>query len=352
MSRVVVLGAGVMGTAFTVPLADSGHEVALVGTHLDAEIVAALRAGGPHPRLGATPHRRVTPHTHDELPRVLAGADLVVLGVSSPGIPWAAAALGPVLTPGLPIVVLTKGMAVEGGTLRILPEAFAALLPASLAASLRLAAIGGPCIAAELARRRQTAVTLASRDAGLRERLAAAFATDYYHPHASADLAGVEVCAAFKNFYAIAVGAAKGLQEKAAGAAGAPPAGEPAMHNPAAALFAQSLAEIRHLVERLGGSAESAWGLPGSGDLYVTVQSGRNSRLGRWLGLGLSYAETKAKHMAGETVEGAELALAAGPALRALMDRGGLDASRLPLMAAILDAVCDGKPLDLPWAAL
>jgi glycerol-3-phosphate dehydrogenase len=32
MSRIVVLGAGVMGTAFTVPAADNGHEVALART--------------------------------------------------------------------------------------------------------------------------------------------------------------------------------------------------------------------------------------------------------------------------------------------------------------------------------
>ncbi len=347
MGRVVVLGAGVMGTAFTVPVADNGHEVALVGTHLDGEIIDALRAGRAHPRLGVTVHKGVTPHTHDELQPALARADIVVLGVSSAGIPWAASRLAPLLRPHLPVVALTKGMAVLGGTLRILPEAFAALLPPNLHGSVPVTAIGGPCVAAELAVRRQTAVTLAGHDRAVVDRIAATLANEYYHVHTSLDLTGLEICAAFKNFYAIGVGASRGIHEKTA-----PAPNSAAMHNPEAALFAQALAELAHVAERLGGRELSAWGLPGAGDLYVTAQAGRNARLGRWLGLGLTYAEVKQRHMAGETIEGAELALTAGPTLRALMERSTLDAAQLPLMRSILAAVCDGAPFAPPWASL
>jgi glycerol-3-phosphate dehydrogenase (NAD(P)+) len=35
MANIVILGAGVMGTAFSFPLADAGQNVYLVGTHLD-----------------------------------------------------------------------------------------------------------------------------------------------------------------------------------------------------------------------------------------------------------------------------------------------------------------------------
>ncbi|MDM9380083.1 hypothetical protein QUB80_05140 [Chlorogloeopsis sp. ULAP01] len=47
----MILGAGVMGTAFSVPLTDNGHIVHLVGTHLDGDIIAKLQAGYPHPKL-------------------------------------------------------------------------------------------------------------------------------------------------------------------------------------------------------------------------------------------------------------------------------------------------------------
>ena len=49
MTRVVILGAGVMGTAFGLPLSDRGMEVRLVGTHLDRDLVAAMKQTRVHP---------------------------------------------------------------------------------------------------------------------------------------------------------------------------------------------------------------------------------------------------------------------------------------------------------------
>ena len=46
-----VVGAGMMGTALCTPLADAGHEVRLVGTHLDGAWVAAMKADRRHPKL-------------------------------------------------------------------------------------------------------------------------------------------------------------------------------------------------------------------------------------------------------------------------------------------------------------
>ncbi|PJF45966.1 MAG: glycerol-3-phosphate dehydrogenase, partial [Candidatus Thermofonsia Clade 3 bacterium] len=53
MAKVVVLGAGVMGSAFTMPLADNGHAVSLVGTHLDTDIIEEIHETRVHPRLRA-----------------------------------------------------------------------------------------------------------------------------------------------------------------------------------------------------------------------------------------------------------------------------------------------------------
>lgn len=39
MLRITILGPGMMGTAITFPLSDRGHEVRLVGTHLDTDII-------------------------------------------------------------------------------------------------------------------------------------------------------------------------------------------------------------------------------------------------------------------------------------------------------------------------
>lgn len=345
MSRVVVLGAGVMGTAITVPLSDRGHQVSLVGTHLDEDIISRMKAGRGHPRLGIAAPAGVVPRPLAELDEAADGADLLILGVSSAGIPWAAEQLARVLpargTRVLPILAVTKGLAVREGRLTILPHLLRELLPVPLRDRVLLSAVGGPCIAAELAARRQTSVVFAGTDAARLEHLVRELATDSYHPRSSTDLVGVELCAALKNFFAIAVGSCRGELERLGGPQG------PANHNPAAALFAQSMAELTWLVEHLGGSRESALLLPGAGDLYVTSQSGRNARLGEWLGRGLRFSEVRQTRMAGETIEGAELALAAGAALESLADH--MPGDSLPLTRALVDAICRDRPLEIPW---
>jgi glycerol-3-phosphate dehydrogenase (NAD(P)+) len=89
--------------------------------------------------------------------------------------------------------------------------------------------------------------------------------------------------------------------------------------------------------------------LPGAGDLYVTSMGGRNGRMGRWLGLGHHYIDAKRKHMAAETVEGAELALAIGPTVETMIAQGKLDGRRLPLLRAMIQIVCNDATARIPW---
>jgi len=91
--------------------------------------------------------------------------------------------------------------------------------------------------------------------------------------------------------------------------------------------------------------------LAGAGDLYVTCQAGRNSRMGCLLGSGLRYSDAKTNHMADETVEGAELAFVIGPTFDRLFRQGRLDPKAFPLATAIIDAICHDLPMEIPWAA-
>jgi glycerol-3-phosphate dehydrogenase (NAD(P)+) len=92
--------------------------------------------------------------------------------------------------------------------------------------------------------------------------------------------------------------------------------------------------------------------MPGAGDLYVTCQAGRNSRLGHSLGRGLTYAEAKQGPMKDETVEGADLGIAVASTLRAMMADGRLEADTLPLTTALLEALTSDRPLSIPWQNL
>ena len=54
MAHVVILGAGVMGSAMAFPASDSGQRVSLVGTHFDRETIESIKGNGHHPRLNVT----------------------------------------------------------------------------------------------------------------------------------------------------------------------------------------------------------------------------------------------------------------------------------------------------------
>jgi glycerol-3-phosphate dehydrogenase (NAD(P)+) len=319
MAKILILGAGVMGTAITVPITDNGHTVHLVGTHLDGDIIEEIHESRFHPRLRNRVADTVTPYTYDRLGEALDGVDLVVLGVNSHGINWAAEMLGPRLSPHIPIVLLTKGLAGDGQTLYILPDALREGLPPHYRNQVQMAAIGGPSIASELAALRHTCAVLAGSNQALLEKIAALLRTPYYHIWTSTDVIGVEVCVALKNLYALAVGLVKGWLEQSGEADNGA-----AMHNTASAIYAQA---------------------------YATCQSGRNSRMGRLLGLGMSYRQAKARHMPEDTIEGAELALAIGPTIEAWIDRGELDSAAAPLLRTVIDIVCHDAPPKIPWDA-
>lgn len=50
MAAITIIGAGVMGTALSWPLADNNHTVRLAGTPLDNDIIRSIRETRIHPR--------------------------------------------------------------------------------------------------------------------------------------------------------------------------------------------------------------------------------------------------------------------------------------------------------------
>jgi glycerol-3-phosphate dehydrogenase (NAD(P)+) len=347
MANVTIIGAGLMGSAVAWPLADNGHRVRLVGTHLDGDTIRSCVERRWHPRLRRPLPDDVEPFYVEQLPDALAGADVIVSGVSSPGVHWMGQTLAPLLWPGATVIAVTKGLeATPAGDLRILPDVLAAEIPASLRGQVTFSAISGPCIAGELAARRHSCVVFTGRDAAALRRLRSIFATAYYHIWLSTDIIGVEACAALKNAYTLGVGLAGGMLE----AAGGPDAADAYMHNPAAALFGESAAEMARLVSALGGDPRHVTGLPGVGDQYVTCAGGRTVRLGRLLGQGLSYADARAA-MAGETLESAEVVVQLARALPGLEARGVIGPDELPLLRLLCRIIVEGQPAEIPFDA-
>jgi glycerol-3-phosphate dehydrogenase (NAD(P)+) len=312
------------------PAADNGHPINLVGTHLDTDIIARLKLDHHHPRLRRMVPPNIRPFYHTEIAEAMRDAEIVGIGVNSRGVHWAAEAIGPHLKPGQIVLMVTKGLESADGELQILPDVLRSRLPAGIRDQVHYAAIGGPSIAGELAARRHTNVVFTSRTAEILPALQSIFATPYYHIWTTTDLIGVEVCVALKNPYALAVGLAAGMVE----AENPPDVAGAKMHNYAAAVFAQGLAETAYLVQLLGGSMETVFSLPGAGDLYVTTQGGRNSRMGRLLGMGKSYSDA-VEEMPNETIEGVDAVISVAPAIEQMVSSGKIAADALPLLRSL-----------------
>ncbi len=344
MTQVAILGAGVMGSALAVPLADNGHDVRLVGTHLDRDIIDSVKSSRIHPGLDVALPASVKPYQLEEAPDAFAGAEIVLSGVNSFGVRWAGEQLARLLPEGALVIAIAKGLdAGPQGDLRILPDLLAEAWSEPQRAASPVAAITGPSIAAEVALRRDTCVVFAGRDHAPLDRLATTFRTDTYRVWTSTDFVGCEVCAALKNCYALGVGLAEGVLE-ARGASESPTR----MHNYEAALFAQGAAEMAQMVSLLGGSPDTSGWLPGVGDLYVTSTGGRNVRVGRLLGAGVRFAEASAQ-LGDPTLEGAAAIRELGGALSKLGERGIVEPRDFPLLRHLYEVIELERPVDMPW---
>lgn len=336
---VAILGAGAMGSALTAPAADNGHEVRLWGTWLDDELLDAVEQGRPHPRTGAPLDPRVKTYRSGQLAEALAGATYVVLSISSEGVMDVLRQAAEHLRPGQVLAITTKGFVRLDGRIVTLPDAVSHVLYEAApdgSLNLPLVAIGGPCKANEVAARRPTAAVHACASPGIADRSSVLFTTEAYAVETSDDRVGVEVAAALKNVYAIALGVCQGLAEGG---------GEP-YHDLQAAAFARAVTEMVRLAGVLGGRAETVTGLAGVGDLEVTALSGRNRVYGARVGAGEAPdAALRAMQEAGQTVEGVPAALLACELVDQLVRFGALrDRSELSLLRQVADLLDGGPP--------
>ena len=123
MTTLTFVGAGMMASALAVPAYDNGHEIRIVGTHLDDEIVKRAKEDGYHLNMKRHLPEGFKWYYYDELEEGLDGADAVICGVSSFGVDWFLEEIFPKLDKYLPVLSVTKGMInKEDGSLLSYPE--------------------------------------------------------------------------------------------------------------------------------------------------------------------------------------------------------------------------------------
>ena len=318
MNRILVIGGGAMGSAFTVPCLENKNSVIITEPYSKRFIRNLSSKNKFHSALKINLPKKLKfqKFSRDLLKEKF---DLIVIALSLSGIDFIGKELKD-LKVKTPILVLTKGLKYEKRNKKILTisEQFKKNYNVS-----NISILKGPCLAKELARKKQTSVIVANKNINIAKKIGKMISTKYYLTEFSRDIVGVEVCSAIKNIYAMIIGAGQSL-------------------NASSNLFQKSVLEMNYLTKYFKGKEETTLGLAGVGDLYVSAAGGRNSKMGSYLGMGYTFKAAKKNFMPNDTVEGEQLAKEIAPFILKKIDK-----KRIPLMNNLLRTIINNKKLKI-----
>ena len=320
MKKVLIIGAGAMGAAFTFPLADNNHKVTLTEPYSKDLLNKLITKNKFHPALKLKLSKKVSikKFSSDLLNEKW---DLVVVAVSSIGIEMVKNHLKNI-NRKISILVLTKGLKFDQSVKKI------TTMSEQLSKgnqNLNISVLKGPCLAKELAKKIKSYTVIANKNINLAKNIGKLISTKYYKTEYSSDVKGVEFSSAIKNIYSMIIGSGEG-------------------ENTSSALFRKSLDEMEYLIKYFRGKKETVHGLAGVGDLYVSAVGGRNSKMGEYLGKGYTFRIAKYKFMKNDTVEGADLAKEIAPYILKKINK-----NKIPLMHALLSAITKNKKLKVNY---
>ena len=116
MAKIVIIGAGAMGSAFALPCLDNNHDINIVGTHLEDNFIDQLKDNeNLHPGLNTKIPQEIKIFKFDKFEELLkSNVDLIVLGISSKGIEWVSDQLSKLYKDKtIPkLLMLTKGLSI------------------------------------------------------------------------------------------------------------------------------------------------------------------------------------------------------------------------------------------------
>ena len=341
MAVVTIIGSGMMGSALAFPARENGHEVRLVGTHLDREIIETCIKTGRHPKFTKDFPAGVKYFQIEDVDTAIEGADFIIGGVSSFGVDWFGDVILPKIPESTPVITVTKGLYdTPEGKLLTYPDIWEQKLE-KMGKKLSLNAIGGPCTSYELVAHDQTEVAFCGKDLKILEFLRDVMSTDYYHISITTDVVGIESAVALKNGYALAVALTIGENQKKFGI-------DSELHfNSQAAVFGQSVKEMHRLLEYQNAATIDNLSV-GAGDLYVTVYGGRTRLVGILLGRGLGIDQAL-EELNGVTLESIVVADRVARAVRKCAEKGILDPKDFPLLMHVDEILREKAAVNIPW---
>ena len=318
MKKIIIIGGGAMGSAFTIPCLDNNNKVTITEPYSKRFIKDLSSKKKFHTALKIKLPKKLKfrKFSKDLLKEKF---DLIVIALSLSGINFIGKELKN-LKIKTPILVLTKGLKYEKKTNKILT--ISEQLKKNYK-EMNISVLKGPCLANELARKNKTSVVIANKNINIAKSIGKQISTKYYIIEYSRDIIGVEVCSAIKNIYSMIIGAGQSL-------------------NSSSNLFQKSIIEMKYLTKYFKGKDETTSGLAGVGDLYVSAAGGRNSKMGSYLGKGFTFKTAKKKFMPKDTVEGEQLAREIAPFILKKIDK-----KKIPLMINLLGAILKNKKLKV-----
>ena len=318
MAKILVIGGGAMGSAFTVPCIDNNNKVTITEPYSKNFIRDLTSKKKFHSSLKLNLSKKLK---FKKFSKNLWNEkfDLIVIALSLNGIDFIGKELKNYRIK-TPILVLTKGLKYEKKTKKIITISEKLKQNYNLK---NISVLKGPCLAKELARKNQTSVIIANKNIIIAKKIGKLISTKYYLIEFSKDIKGVEVCSAIKNIYSMLIGAGQSL-------------------NTSSSLFQRSINEMKYLTKYFKGKELTTLGLAGVGDLYVSASGGRNSKMGSYLGKGYKFKTAKKKFMPKDTVEGEQLAREIAPFILKK-----IKIKRIPLMINLLRSLLKNKKLDL-----
>ena len=318
MKKILVIGGGAMGSAFTIPCLENKNDVTITEPYSKRFIkdLSSKKKFHSALKIKLPSKLKFRKFSSDLLEEKF---DLLVIALSLPGIDFIAKKLRhkKVKTP---VLVLTKGLKYLSKDKKILTISENLIRNSGIK---NVSVLKGPCLAKELARKNQTSVVIANKNIGFAKKIGKIISTKYYITEFSKDVIGVEVCSAIKNIYSMIIGAGQSL-------------------NASSNLFQKSILEMIFLTKYFKGKEETTLGLAGVGDLYVSAAGGRNSKMGSYLGKGYTFKIAKKKFMPNDTVEGEQLVREIAPFILKKIDK-----KKIPLMINLFRAILNNKKLKL-----
>ena len=318
MKKILIIGGGAMGSAFTFPCLDNKNEVTITEPYNKTFIKNLSSKKKYHSSLKINLPKKIKykKYSTDLLKNKY---DLVVVALSLSGINFISEEFKKSNIKS-PILILTKGLKYEKKKQKIFTISEDIKKTNK---NINVSVLKGPCLAKELSNKKQTSVIVANKNIKTAKSICNMISTKYYLTETSKDVIGVEICSSIKNIYSMIIGAGDSL-------------------NMSSSLFKKSINEMIYITKYFKGKIETVLGLAGVGDLYVSAAGGRNSKMGSYLGQGYTFNNAKIKFMPKETVEGEQLAREIAPFVL-----NKIQQKKIPLMTKLIKSIINNKKLVL-----